>query len=214
MHHPLKWGIDLDGCLVNFNEGFAQRLRTKGALVPSFVTKWPDTWHWPHEYATSEQVQQAWNEVWASPTFWRDLEPLPEVDLAEMGQRLRTLVADGHELYFLTHRQGVRVHAQSVEWLKLHLGLKNPQVIIVPGSKAKVALELELDVVLDDMPQAMDAYSDATWRDATLRPFMLVRPYNANLAYSGLRNVVTVKTVADVLNVVLAVESQEAMVVS
>ena len=211
MHHPLKWGIDLDGCLANFNRGFAERLRAKGVKLPTFTATWPEVWDWPHVYATPEQVEATWKEVWDSAVFWKNLRPLPEVGVSGVIERLWDLEQNGHELYFLTHRQGKRVHAQSVEWLKYHLGIRHPQVLIVPGSKAKVAKELQLDVALDDMPAVAEEYAIlAEWRP-TFRPFLLARPYNAHVTH-GLIN--RVATVDQVIQVVMGTAAQEAMVVS
>ena len=209
MHHPLKWGIDLDGCVANFNEGFAERLRAKGVEVPSFEVAWPTTWHWPQQYASPEVVNATWAEVWNDPLFWWNLAPLKEVFDTDLWHRLRELEAEGHELYFMTHRQGVRVHAQSVKWLRDYLGLRSPQVLIVPGSKARVAKQLNLDVALDDMPMVAEEYSRLEDRRPAFRSFMLARPYNSHVTYVNRAD-----TVAQVVQVVMGTATQGAMVVS
>lgn len=178
----MKVGLDLDGCLVNWSAGIAQRLQQRGYAVPSFRLAFPETWDWPQDLGVPDAVvQEVYTETHADPHFWRDLQALPEVTQTDLPEYLRWQESRGARLYFLTYRRGVDVHRQSVDWVQRELGLRHPQVLVLTGAKAPVVEALGLDLVFDDMPSVIASF-DGLVRDGWWgMPYHILRPYNTHV---------------------------------
>ena len=148
-------GCDVDGVLACFVTGFADRLAeiagdkvVNGAVLRQLAkdtAAFPTVWDWPqlHGY-TNDDVRAAWESVEQDDTFWQNL-PVIEPEAVEL---LNALAMDGHEVYFLTARLGIKAKWQTEQWLLAH-GMLMPTVIITE-QKAPVAKALELDCYIDD----------------------------------------------------------------
>lgn len=178
----IRFGLDLDGCLANFNEAFAQMFRERGYPMPDYHHAFPPIWDYPTRFGVPSDVQrEVWQTIATNPTFWRDLEVLPECKRDDLFHTLRELESQEHwEFYFLTHRMGVKAMQQSAQWIDREIGLKHPQVLVVPGSKAALSREMHLDVVYDDMPEALRQYTTVE-HPATV--YHILRPYNQMFQY-------------------------------
>jgi hypothetical protein len=166
----LRIGIDLDGCLANFDDPFHALLieANGGMTVP---TVWPpEEWHWDRAYS-SEVRACAWQHVKTS-RFWADLPSYSGAE--EVAQELNRMRVDSHDIYFITSRPGYRAKAYTEEWMK-KLGVMEPTVCI-SFNKGAMARGLELDAFVDDKLDNIHAVSTAVRGCAT---WLLTRPHNA-----------------------------------
>lgn len=152
-----KFGIDLDGCLADFNRGYGQLLEKYGGKkLPdgwwSLLTKgeFPTLWDWDKAAGyTSEERGKAWDEI-KSTDFWFELDALP--DAQEALELLDRLGVD-HEIYFLTHRQGKQCKQQTEDWLFGHGLVNTTATVLVTGDdKTPMIASLGLDFYCDDKP--------------------------------------------------------------
>lgn len=142
-------GFDVDGVLVNFIPAYQRlfcELSGRNLFEPN-DDKSPICWNWP-EYRgyTRDEVNAVWTHIKQSHDFWLSLAEAPGC------ATLRMCVLDlqrFHDLYFVTSRIGVDVKWQSEQWLKLHLGIEAPTVLI-SSQKGLCAKALKLDCYLDD----------------------------------------------------------------
>jgi len=149
MKNKTVLGIDVDGCLANFNEAFrAVQIRTsKRDLFPA---KWADDqitcWNWPtDQYGyTKEEYKSAWEQVWASDKFWAQLTPYP--DTIRFFKSIRPISDD---IYFITQRAGRSVKRQTENWLKRY-GAGEIPTVLISGDKAGCCEALGITHYIDD----------------------------------------------------------------
>ena len=142
----MRLGIDIDGCLADFNESFARLVNERTGVELELP---PKTWNYHLDAGvTPEQDQAIWAEIAGSPTFWVALNPLPSAK--ELLKDLDGLTSE-HAVYFITTRVGMTAKQQTELWL-WQFGITYPTVII---SKAKglIAAGLQLNIMLDDKPE-------------------------------------------------------------
>ena len=169
----MKYVIDVDGVLANFNSAFARLLDPDGAIIPVQKGTWPEMWNWPHQYFPRDYIDEAWERVHASPFFWQALGEFSWT--RKVLAQLTLRCADGEEVYFVTARPGTRVKYQTERWLRAR-GYQNPTVIVVPKKKWGVVNDLDADVVVDDKPKILtDIHAHAT---TSVRCYLQVHPYN------------------------------------
>lgn len=145
----MRIGFDIDGVLANFIPSY-QKLAIEVAGKDLFDRgdyKNPPCWNWP-EYRgySKETMKEVWNRIKNDERFWMDLDPLPGVST------LRMCILDlqrYHEIYFVTSRVGSDVKWQTEQWLRLHLAIDLPTVLI-SSAKGLCAKALKLDCYLDD----------------------------------------------------------------
>src|SRR5262245_58335107 len=113
---------------------------------------------------SGKEVARLWQHVSELENFWASLgeiEPGAVARLAATAHQLRW------EIIFLTQRPpsaGETTQVQSQRWLQAH-GFELPSVMVMRGSRGKVAAALGLDVVLDDRPEnCLDVLSDSQAR--------------------------------------------------
>ena len=119
---------------------------------------------------TSRQLAQLWRHVSQIDNFWMSLGEIEPGIIA----RLSTLAATLRwEVIFLTQRPpsaGETTQRQSQRWLQAH-GFEFPSVMVMRGSRGKVASALALDVVIDDRPEnCLDVLTHST-----AQPFLIWR---------------------------------------
>jgi hypothetical protein len=110
---------------------------------------------------TSRELRQLWNHVRGVENFWMSLGEVEPGAVA----RLAALAAQHRwEVLFLTQRPsaaGETTQVQSQRWLRAH-GFEFPSVMVMRGSRGKVAAALALDIVLDDRPEnCLDVIGDS-----------------------------------------------------
>jgi uncharacterized HAD superfamily protein len=192
---PLNIGIDLDGVLANFNDAYADILRTinPAITIPKSSSTWPQHWGWDkHAGYTSKQINEAW-EVVKSTTFWGTLHPLKGT--LETLKELSVLRGIGHGIYFITSRPGRMAKYYSEIWLGAH-GMQNPTVII-SNEKGSVAKGLDLNIFIDDKPENI---IDVVTAAPKCKCYIINKPYNQTFIDANLcERVNNVQEVLDVL---------------
>lgn len=102
-----------------------------------------------------------WQRICDTEDFWRSLSPL-EPGIVE---RLDALAKRyGWEVFFVTQRPkttGETVQRQTQRWLVEH-GFELPSVMVMEGSRGKLAEALRLDFLVDDLAKnCVDVISDS-----------------------------------------------------
>ena len=173
----MKYVVDMDGVLADFNTAFAKVLDPEGSIIPVTKGTWPEMWNWPHQYFPREYVDEAWDTVTQSPRFWRELGEFPWTS-----NTLHTLKKKqyfGDEIYFVTARPGNRVKLQTELWLR-ERGYRDPTVIVVredpPNYKWGVIRDIGADVVIDDKPKILT--DSIVYAKPEAQLFLQVHPYN------------------------------------
>jgi hypothetical protein len=161
----MRLAFDLDGTVADMQAALAREARqmfpdvdpstlprstppTDDAAAVEIATPGPDA-HLPLRTLTTAQRRQLWKDVCERENFWETLEEIEPGALA----RLYELVQQRKwEIVFLTSRpetNGDTAQMQSHRWLKAK-GFLSPSVLIVHGSRGKIAAALQIDVVVDD----------------------------------------------------------------
>lgn len=176
----LSIACDLDGCLVDFNTGFAKLLKkiNPTVKVDIFDASFPVTWGWPKHYGyTAEDQKKAWTEVENSGLFWRSLHPYATAwdDLEFLQNQSRK-----HDIYFVTSRPGKTAKDESEQWLVGH-GFKLPTVIISHDKQAFCAA-VKANIIIDDKPDNLFGHND-------VKTALFRRPYNDDFTTAFSMNV-------------------------
>lgn len=204
-------GLDIDGVLANFNEGFRQRLLdvTDRAccIAPGFS---PPVWDWPEYYGyTQDEVDRTWSDVAKDPTFWQDLKPLPDAEsfldwLWRAVSSANWTQRKGHEIYFMTTRAGTNVKRQTENWLLKHgFGGDERTVLICRSSKSFAANTLGLTHFVDDRRENIQEM--LAQRGNRTRCYLRLARYNENavaeLTAAGARAIVSLPDLRAALEV-------------
>ena len=166
-------GIDLDGVLANFNEGFARILEGVTGQPITLPKEGPEIWDWPVLFAPPEHVNEAWSRLKHYDLFWRSLNAMADPDIDDAFKLLEGAACDGDDLYFITSRVGRMVQYQSADWIKFYTGICYPSVLVC-HRKPIAAIALELDAMIDDFPPNL-ALFDGT----QTKCYLVNRPWNA-----------------------------------
>jgi hypothetical protein len=179
----LRLAFDLDGVLADFDSGY--RL-VEERLFGVAVDEVPG----PEAQAEAEEDEdetgllsgperrarsasgreRVWREIQATPDFWTTLKPLDPTAIP----RIRALsVLHRWEVVFITqrpHTAGETVQCQTQRWL-IQQGFELPSVLVLRGSRGKVADALHLDFVIDDSPQnCVDILAESRTRAILVLP--------------------------------------------
>jgi hypothetical protein len=177
----LRIGCDLDGCLANFTKAYAKALiegTGKNYLPPTWETdpNFPQTWNWHWDAGYDKGLcAKIWVEVVEGKGFWQNLEPL---DGAEASlKQLNRLAKQGHDVYFITHRSGVKAKQQTELWLQEY-GMETPTVLLT-GRKLPAAISLGLEFFIDDKLETVLEMA-ASYQHSVPPPHIFLKdaPYN------------------------------------
>ena len=113
---------------------------------------------------SSRHRDRIWRTIESTPNFWTTLQPLEK----DAVKRLYQLTGEHNwEVFFITQRPataGATVQAQTHKWL-VEQGFATPSVISLSCSRGKCAGALQLDYLVDDMPQnCVDVLSESSTR--------------------------------------------------
>lgn len=124
---------------------------------------------------TPKQVRRLWEHVATVDDFWISLG---EIEPGAVSRFAASARAHRWEIIFLTQRPpsaGETTQVQSQRWLQAH-GFELPSVMVMSGSRGKVAGSFALDAVVDDRPEnCLDVLADSTakpvlvWRAGSRR---------------------------------------------
>jgi hypothetical protein len=188
----MRIGLDIDGVHADFAGAFTKLIvRVTGKdLFQRGDGKNPPSWDWFFQRGyTKDEVKLAWDVV-KSPAsaFWLNLEELPGCAAT------RLVILDllrWHDVYFITNRPGANAKWQTEQWLRLHLQIDHPTVLLA-SEKGMTAKALNLDCYLDDYYVNVDdviakttPYVGADARgikaDPTCRTYLLNASYNRSV---------------------------------
>lgn len=180
----LRIGIDLDGVIVNFMEGYTKAVAPDYKFDHSKV----DRWKWGRVVFGKEKDSHFWTVTAKNPEFWLQLRPYSQHDCT-----LTNLLTQRHMVYFVTSKpKGVEKAA--AEWLRTHVGKHHEGQLVVASDKGSIAKGLELDAMIDDKPENLvDVYTarpetkciliDQPWNHAAENGAYSVRCYSIKDAY-------------------------------
>jgi hypothetical protein len=110
---------------------------------------------------TPREIRRLWEHVTSLDNFWTSLGEVEPGALAQLATVSRSL---RWEVIFLTQRPpsaGDTTQVQSQRWLKAH-GFELPSVMVMRGSRGKVAEAFGLDALIDDRTEnCLDVLSDS-----------------------------------------------------
>lgn len=145
----MRIGFDVDGLLADFTRSFMPllvKVTGKNLFEPDDINN-PPCWNWDiHRGYTKDEQRAAWAVIKESPSFWTTLRPTSQL------RTLQVMILDllrNHEVYFITNRMGTDPKWQTELWLRQHLQIDLPTVLI-SGAKGLCAKALKLDCYIDD----------------------------------------------------------------
>lgn len=110
---------------------------------------------------SSRELSYLWDQVGRTENFWTSLA---EIEPGAVARFARLATQYRWEVIFLTQRPpsaGETAQVQSQRWLQTH-GFELPSVMVMNGSRGKVAEALSLDAVIDDRPEnCLDVTTDS-----------------------------------------------------
>jgi hypothetical protein len=121
----------------------------------------------------ADQRAQLWSEINVSQDFWLNLKTCCTQEELSI---LDSLCHDqDFSVHFITSRCGIDPDSQTEQWLRLH-GVCAESIIVVnsPKDKARMASVLNVQVAIDDHPDAVNGYVEA----GIPHVYMLERKYN------------------------------------
>jgi 5'(3')-deoxyribonucleotidase len=176
----VRIGFDVDGVLADFTRSFVPlliRVTGKNLFQPDDINN-PPCWNWDlHRGYTKDESRMAWAVIKESRDFWASLRTTPQV------RTLRMMILDllrNHEVYFITNRTGTDVKWQTELWLRQHLQIDLPTVLI-SGAKGLCAQALKLDVYVDDNADNVNDVVNRTGPEQSrnsCRTYLLDTTYN------------------------------------
>src|SRR5262245_61077164 len=101
---------------------------------------------------TGKQHRRLWQAVGAIDDFWETLDEIEHGAVAAVARHARDR---RWEVIFPTSRSrtaGSTTQLQTQRWLQRH-GFELPSVFVVSDSRGTIAEALDLDVVVDDLPE-------------------------------------------------------------
>lgn len=198
----MRLGFDIDGCLADFNSAYG-KLLIEVTGVNHFKDGWetdpefPKTWNWELDAGyTKEQMGMVWDVILKNPKFWLNLEPMPEAKA--LIKELNKLARKGTDIYFLTHRMGVKAKFQTEEWL-YGLGMHYPTVLLT-GDKAPILHNLGVKFFVDDKLATMNDIHRQLGSKGN-HYYLLNRPHNQVGREHGVRAVNSIVEALQAANV-------------
>jgi uncharacterized HAD superfamily protein len=157
----MKIMFDIDGVLANFIEGFRMEYaHVHGRVFPIEYEdiRWDDLWD-----------EKVWAEIKKSKGWWTMLTAIPE---RRVFRRI-SMMANHHDIYYVTARPGYHAKAQTETWLRLQ-GVEDPTVVM-SNKKGEIAKSIKADYSIED--KAGNAAFIAYFSPNT-KSFIIDRPYN------------------------------------
>lgn len=190
----MKLAIDIDGCLADFNSAFHRLLvQAHGDRFPhGYAPHQPPVWEWPRYFGyTEEEEGIVWKAVHSSRTFWQELDEEPYG--SEALHQLDRLSFDGHDIYFVTNRRGLKAKLQTERWLEAR-GMYNPTVLLA-SNKIPILKSLGVDAFVDDKPETLLQASVHCW---PTRVYQKLTSYNVQTRIKTVQIIRHVQEMVDV----------------
>ncbi len=156
--------FDMDGVLVNFVEGFNNRVKQ---LYPQSLMEIKKEKEW--DFSLDKiLLDEVWDNIYEDPTFWYNLKP--NIEYATL--REINFLQKNNLIYFVTNRKGINKKEQTIAWLEKY-NIMEPMVIFTKykGETAKV---IGADFSIDDKPENAWCVS---WMSPLTESYLLKTPY-------------------------------------
>jgi hypothetical protein len=170
--------VDLDGCLVRWNEGFLQLLVDTAGPVPNKPLQDVQflTWDWPRTECgyTKEQIDAAWEKV--DDSWWMQLAAYPgTVEALDILNWIE--IANKAQVTFVTGRYPSARYA-SRAWL-MNNGYHTPQPhVLTTSRKEAIAKAFAANgpvAVIEDKPTLIEGYTRSEYVGLV---YAIDQPYN------------------------------------
>jgi 5'(3')-deoxyribonucleotidase len=172
----MKLGIDMDGCLADFNSSFIDR-----AVGVLGVDKFPErpfeitSWDYPQMYGyTPEEIKLVWDNIEKDELFWYHLQPYKDSFYAM--REITKLWEAHHDVYFITNRPGTRAKLQTEAWL-LTFGTGIMPTVLLSADKAGCCNSLKIDFYIDDKAENCESVKKNTLTNC----LMMAQPWNYDI---------------------------------
>ena len=161
------YGIDLDGVSFDFVQGFLDHLNM--VLGMNLTKEDVKSYYW-YETADDISKERFFEEFhrFGRAKGYRNLAVIPGTLEA-----LRAIVADGHNVYFITNRPAYALQ-DTIEALEEHNFPCRENLIFAKGDKSPVIKEKGVDVFIDDSPKTLSQIT------ANTRATIYCRSYEYN----------------------------------
>ncbi|MCF6093983.1 hypothetical protein L1765_08370 [Microaerobacter geothermalis] len=146
----MKLGVDIDGTIKKTQQAAIQVFNEE--LGKNLTEEDIDSFYLDEPYGLTQKEGKR---------LWRKLEHRIYslgVPIEQAAETLSQLVKDGHEVYFITARPGMKhIREVTVNWLKKHgFPYNGDNLYMNSQDKAKVAQELGIDLFFEDAPDHLD----------------------------------------------------------
>lgn len=169
----MRYGIDLDGVVADFNSAFVREANTiwPGKLPTDYQ---PTSWNWD-EVFTKADFSHVWEVLEKKPNWWLSMHPYAENVRAIALHRIRH---PEDEIFYVTARHqvaGMPTMHQTQTWLQQCGigGLGTSVIVDNSGNKSAIFNALGCDANIDDKLEAVIEHD----RNTT-GAFLLDRPWN------------------------------------
>lgn len=170
-------GIDLDGVVCNFMEGF---LKISRKLFHKPSKGWVQR-YWDVEVLSKEEMDRMWRHIKHTRNFWMSLEKLENTNALMRRQKEMNL-------FFLTTRvpsDGLSVMEQSMEWLARQYCIPGAYVAVT-NEKGKECKALNIEYFIDDKPENC---LDIVKNSSRTKVFLQDATYNRTFTHSKVERV-------------------------
>lgn len=198
----MRVGIDVDGCLADFNEAFIRRIvkmTGRDLFGPGYE---PTTWNYPESVGyTTGEVDAIWQAIRTDRVFWYTLNAYPETSQAMV--YLSERILGGDDVYFITARPGRDAKKQTEMWLQKEFSyiLFQPvtPTVLISSHKGLCAQALGLDVYIDDRWENCLEAAAMHWKgeQPKCRTFLLDRPWNREFSDPNITRVSAIPGICD-----------------
>lgn len=179
----MRIGFDIDGVLADFNTSFIELVKDvtgRDLFGPGF---WPATWNYPEAAGyTADECSASWQAIKDGGTFWRNLNPLPDMRVLrqwyfEADPQPIARETGYHEFYFITSRMGKNVKLQTEEWLDEQMEVQG-NTVLISSEKGALAKALKLDYYVDDRAENI---LDVNTKSPETFAYLIQQPWNQHL---------------------------------
>lgn len=168
-----KYGIDIDGVLLNFVSTFKAWLTER--LNIDFRDKTISDYYW-YKCIDGLSKETFWKEFNVFGREFRGYSKLDFMHGAEVG--MRALLDSGNDIWIITHRPEYCIN-DTMEYLWRAFKIPENKIVFSKGTKSWDANQLGIDVFLDDALHHVFDIAENT--DA--RTYLMDHPYNADFEH-------------------------------
>lgn len=191
-----KVGIDIDGVLARFDEGFTTFANNLYGYEKIPVGYIPKDWYWS-DVLTKEEESNLWKNFGALKNFWLTLNEFPNL------QELCKFLAQNqeHDVWFISSRakcSGMSIAKQTQLWLQDHMGpffyLTRGLVMTTKSDKKRQVIEgMGVEFMIDDHGETIVDLDESKG----VKAFLLDRNWNQHVIVKN-----RIKTFAEYLEAI------------